>query len=320
MELSVVIPVYNVESYVVRCVESVIAECQDISYEVLLVDDGSTDKSGNLCDELARKYEPVKVFHKPNGGLSDARNYGVARAKGEYVFYLDSDDYLVPGGLSAEMETAKISGSDVVCGNFYYSYCDYKTLYNSKKFKPKTLSGGEEAIRALLEGTDYENFAWGKIIRRKLALQYLFPKGKLFEDIYWFHLILHASNSVTVIDNPVVFYVQRPNSISFEYKLKSLDILDGYKERLDFLQSYYPHLADAQKKVMVDNCIQQAWMIVRKLKGKDFNKAKSKLRKVIADCGLLECNMLSSKQRNQLYLVEKNMYLYMLYQIVDKIF
>ena len=99
--LSVVIPVYNVRDYLVRCIDSVIAECDNITYEVLLVDDGSTDGSGRLCDEIAERLSHVMVLHKPNGGLSDARNYGVAHAVGEYVFYLDSDAYLVKDVLLA---------------------------------------------------------------------------------------------------------------------------------------------------------------------------------------------------------------------------
>lgn len=319
MQLSVIIPVYNVKDYLVRCVESVITECEGLEYEVLLIDDGSTDGCAALCDELAARYTDVQVFHKQNGGLSDARNYGVTRAVGEYVFYLDSDDYLVEGGLKAECEEAMRGGSDVVCGNFYYKYPDYKMLFNKNPYETQIIEGGERSLRVLIEGVYYQNFAWGKLIRRSLAERNLFPKGKLFEDTYWFHHILHQANRVTVINAPVVYYEQRDGSISFEYKLKSLDILDGYMERLHFLDLNYPSLVKAHKLLMAKNCISQAWMVCRYLKGKDSDAAVKKIRKTIVECDLQENELLDSLMRQKLQMIMSSMVMYRWYYIVTKI-
>ena len=317
--LSVVIPVYNVRDYLVRCIDSVIAECDNITYEVLLVDDGSTDGSGRLCDEIAERLSHVMVLHKPNGGLSDARNYGVAHAVGEYVFYLDSDDYLVKDGLRAEMEAAKELGSDVVCGNFYYNYSDHVTLFNDQPYQTFTVEGGEEALRLLIEGKYYQNFAWGKLIRRELAQKYLFPKGRLFEDTYWFHRILQSARKVTVVNAPVVYYEQRDGSISFQYKLKNLDILDGYAERLDFLLTYYPVLADSHKRLMAQTCIDHSWMICRYLKNDEKKTAIARLRCVVADCNLQENALLNSMQKRKLQMIMKSMLMYKCSTILDKI-
>lgn len=248
MFLSIIIPVYNVKEYLPHCVSSIIKECANIDYEAILVDDGSTDGSDILCDNLAKEAKQFQVLHKTNGGLSDARNYGVLHAQGEYVFYIDSDDYLADGGMKIMVETALQSKSDVICGNFYYQYSDHKTLFNPESHETITYNGGEEALSVLIDGKQYQNFAWGKLIRKELAQKYLFPKGKLFEDTYWFHLILHNANHVTVINKPIIHYLQRSGSISFEYKLKSLDILDGYAKRLKFFKEAYPTLVNKQKK------------------------------------------------------------------------
>lgn len=317
--LSIVIPVYNVQEYLLQCLESVFAECVDFSYEVLLVDDGSTDGSGELCDKIASQKPCVKVFHKINGGLSDARNFGVLRATGMYVFYLDSDDFLVEGGIRAMMAAALQSKSDVICGNFYYQYNNRKTLFDAESRGISVYNGGEDALAALIEGKRYQNFAWGKLIRRELAQKFLFPKGKLFEDTYWFHLILHHANKVVVVSEPVVYYVQREGSISYQYSPSSLDILDGYKERLLFLNSYYPNLVDRHKLLMAQNCIQQAWMICRCLKGKSYETAIVRLRKIIEDCDLQGNPLLPKESERYLHLIRTNMWLYKYAQLIDKV-
>lgn len=319
MFLSIIIPVYNVKEYLPHCVSSIIKECANIDYEAILVDDGSTDGSDILCDKLAKEAKQFQVLHKANGGLSDARNYGVLHAQGEYVFYIDSDDYLADGGMKKMVEAALQSKSDVICGNFYYQYSNHKTLFNSELHETITYNGGEEALSVLIDGKQYQNFAWGKFIRRELAQKYLFPKGKLFEDTYWFHWILHNINHITVIDRPVIHYLQRNDSISFKYKLKSLDILDGYIERLSFLEEKYPNLVDKHKLVMSNNILEHAWMICYHLNKTDRTIASKKLRKVIDDCRLQENNLLKFKQRHKLKLIMKNINLYKLTVIIEKI-
>ncbi len=319
MFLSIIIPVYNVKEYLPHCVSSIIKECANIDYEAILVDDGSTDGSDILCDKLAKEAKQFQVLHKTNGGLSDARNYGVLHAQGEYIFYIDSDDYLADGGMKIMVEAALQSKSDVICGNFYYQYSDHKTLFNPESHETITYNGGEEALSVLIDSKQYQNFAWGKLIRKELAQKYLFPKGKLFEDTYWFHLILHSANHVTVINKPIIHYLQRSGSISFEYKLKSLDILDGYAKRLIFFREAYPTLVNKQKKLMAENCIDQAWMICHYLNKSDRPIAIKKLRKVINNYKLQENSLLGSKQQRNLKLIMKNIILYKWLAIIEKI-
>lgn len=315
--ISIVIPVYNVHDYLQRCVDSVVEECSTFRYEAILVDDGSTDGSAEMCDVLAKQYVNVKVLHKHNGGLSDARNYGVVQAKGKYIFYLDSDDYLAEGGLRALLATAVNEGSDVVCGNFYYQYADHADLFCPEHHGLVTLQGGEEALRTLIEGRLYQNFAWGKLIRRELAQRHLFPKGKLFEDTYWYHNILHETNRVTVIDAPVVHYLQRHDSISYYYSVKSINLLDGYRQRLLFLKQCYPTLVSAHKTLMADICIQQAWMMGRYLYGAERQEALRKLRQIIHDCELQ--NHPCRGKRRQLTTIMLSLPVFMLFNAMERI-
>lgn len=317
--LSVVVPVYNVKDYLARCIDSLVEDCSSDDCEVIVVDDGSNDGSGDLADKLAEKYDIVKVLHKPNGGLSDARNYGVAHATGEYVFYIDSDDYIEKDGLKSLLQVARQDNSDVVIGNFYYQYSDHADLFDKEASNHQIVKGGEEALSMLIEGKHFQNFAWGKLLRRELAQKFLFPKGRLFEDTYWFHLVLDAANQVSLTSTPVVRYEQREGSISFSYKLKSLDILDGYSNRLAFFKEKYPALVDKQKALMADNCISHAWMINRFLSGDEQKKGIEKLRTVINSYGLADCPVLENSKRKKLKMICSNMTLFSIYESFSKL-
>lgn len=317
--LSVIVPVYNVKDYLTRCIDSLVCDCSSEDCEVIVVDDGSTDGSGELANHLADKYDIVSVLHKPNGGLSDARNFGVAQASGEYVFYIDSDDYIEKDGLKTLIQVARQDNSDVVIGNFYYQYSDHADLFDEDAPKHQIVKGGEESLSMLIEGKHYQNFAWGKLLKRELAQKYLFPKGRLFEDTYWFHLILDSANQVSVVSTPVVRYEQREGSISFSYKLKSLDILDGYAARLKFFCEKYPSLVDKQKVLMAENCISHAWMMIRYLGEDDKKKGEEKLKSVINDYGLADCPLLEKSKRRKLKMILSNMTLFKISESIEKL-
>ena len=125
--VSVIVPVYNVQQYLPQCIESILAQTYQ-RLEIILVDDGSTDGSGKLCDEFAQRDRRIKVIHKPNGGLSDARNAGTAACSGEFVLYLDSDDYLNQNAVSALASIQTERRAETVTGNYYYTYPDHEDI------------------------------------------------------------------------------------------------------------------------------------------------------------------------------------------------
>ena len=319
MLVSIIVPVYNVRDYLLNCIESIIRECSNIEYEVILVDDGSTDGSAELCDEAASRSERFKVFHKANGGLSDARNFGVERAEGDYIFYLDSDDFLVNEGVKCLLDVALKWHSDVVCGNFYYHYPQEQVIFDKDKYGVSIFRGGEEALTALLEGKRFQNFAWGKLIRKDLAVRNRFPKGKLFEDVYWFYKVLHEADQVASVDAPVVHYLQRNSSISFQYKLNNLDILEGYVERLRFFELNYVMLVNKQKCLMAESCFQHAWMINRFIISREKPYAIQRLRDIILGCGLQENPLLDFWKKIKIKMVLANLKGFCCIELIEKI-
>lgn len=235
--ISVIIPIYNVEAYLIKCVESVLNQTYE-NLEIILVNDGSTDKSGLICNEFAKKEDRVSVFHKINGGLSDARNFGTNLANGDYIFYLDSDDYLSLECLETLYNTIQVHNAEIAQTNFYYDYPEYILYDNSLNGMDKVFSR-DDAMKLLLEQEIIKNFAWGKLIRSDIAKQHLFPKGKYFEDTFWKFKIIHECSKYVVLAKPMLFYLQRPTSISGSFSLKNLDQLEGEVQRLDFLYRYY---------------------------------------------------------------------------------
>lgn len=242
--ISVIIPCYNVDAYIKECVESVIVQTfTDI--EVIIVDDGSTDQSPQICEDLAKEDERIRVVHKTNGGLSDARNVGTELAVGEYLFYLDGDDALVPTALSLLYNVAQSKDADIVQGNFYYDYTYYLLVDNRflEVDAVKTLSV-IEAMEELLRNRLIKNFAWGKLIRTNLAKKYPFVKGVYFEDSYWMYKLVDEARNYTIVNTPLCYYRQRREGISGTFSLRHLDLLKGMEQRLLFVFEKYPMFAD----------------------------------------------------------------------------
>lgn len=261
--VSIIIPIYNVEKYLRECVDSVIGQTYR-NLQIILVDDGSTDSCGQICDAYSSRDARVVVVHKDNGGLSDARNAGVPLAAGEFTLYLDSDDYLEPNAVEILIASQKNTGADIVLGNFYYTYPDHEKAATAWQKSDMTLDN-KQAMEALIDGR-IETFAWGKLIRREIALAHLFPKGKVFEDHYWTHFIFADAAKVALIAQPLIHYRQRENSISYTFDEKRLDILDGWMNRKTFLEACYPELLEICYKRYVERYTGLAWLVLTRMR------------------------------------------------------
>lgn len=224
MFFSVIVPVYNVEKYLAKCLDSILSQSFD-SFELIVVDDGSKDNSGKICDDYAEKDSRVKVIHKANGGLSDARNAGTNVAQGEYIVYIDSDDYVLSDDFLRTLYD-NINGADILL------YKHQKFFDGSTEMQPCTYSYENidvndtyvEKLKKLVEGDAFYGMAWIKAFKRSIVVEnnIIFEKGLLGEDMEWnYHLITNAK-SLSVVDKPFIAYRQRENSITTSTKLKNL--------------------------------------------------------------------------------------------------
>lgn len=240
--VSVVIPVYNVELYLEKCVKSVLSQTlKDI--EIILVDDGSTDRSGFLCDELANHDARVQVIHQENQGLAGARNQGMLCARGKYLAFLDSDDYWKrPQALEEMMEMLHKEGSDVDCILFSY---EKKNLKNSHNIPyeisplPSGLSNYQKKV-TLLKRRQYCNSACTKLYRREFLKEnhFIFPVGKKSEDLVFSQMVLTKMKSFLIYYPSVLVYqINRAGSITTSFGTKNYeDIVQQMKQAIKDLQ------------------------------------------------------------------------------------
>lgn len=211
--LSVIVPVYNVEAYLPRCVDSILAQTYE-NLEVILVDDGSKDGSGEICDDYGARDSRIKVIHKENGGLSSARNAGLDIAQGEYVAFVDSDDWLEPEAYGWMMGLAQRYGVKLVCGGRYD--VDGKTGQRQLGLCPQKeelISAEEMAGRIFLwDGCD--SSACDKLYHRSLFREMRYPEGKVCEDVPVTYRIVLQAERAAMCDRPLYNYFHRPDSIT----------------------------------------------------------------------------------------------------------
>lgn len=233
--ISVIIPVYNVEKYLSRCIDSIIQQTYS-NIEIILVNDGSTDSSGRICDFYKEKDQRIKVIHKKNGGLSDARNKGIEIASGSYIVFIDSDDYVKDSYLMKMYTAISNSKADLVICNF--EFVDERENAIRKRESPISdmkLTGREIEYKICEKNGDYFVVAWNKMYKKSLWRNLRFPLGKINEDEFVICKILEKCNKVITLKEKLYFYVQRENSImQKKYSIKRLDVLDAYLERIDF--------------------------------------------------------------------------------------
>lgn len=225
MLFSIILPVYNVESYLQECVESILNQTF-VDYEIILVDDGSTDESPNLCDKLAKKNECIRVIHKKNGGLSDARNCGTRVALGKYIVYIDSDDFLIKDNFLEKLAEAAKYNSDLIFYK-YQKYFDATQKFEDCRYTYSSAINGEsysDKISALVKSDAFYGMAWIKAIRKEIIDNngIEFEVGLLGEDMEWNYHIIFNSTSISFIDEAFIAYRQREGSITSSHKLKNL--------------------------------------------------------------------------------------------------
>lgn len=248
-EITVIVPVYNVQKYLRQCLDSLYQQVRP-DYEVILVNDGSTDESPAICREYQQKYPNTIVVDQENAGLSAARNAGIKIAKGNYIYFLDSDDWLAPNAIKLLYDIAINKQCEVVQGGFFYAYeidCYLDDRYIKMERGSFVLSK-EEAMRELIRNKYIKNFAWGKLYRADIVKRHLFHNGVYFEDSYWQHLIMDEVTNYGVLPKPLYYYRQRETGISGTFSMKNMDLLRGNELRLSFIKEKYPSLADEMAK------------------------------------------------------------------------
>lgn len=238
--VSVIVPIYNVEQYLVRCIESILGQTYQ-NLEIILVDDGSPDGCGIICDSYAQKDNRIQVIHKANGGLSDARNAGLEVATGEYILLVDSDDWIHRQMVEVLLKAAVQNGCELSICNYQYAYENHEyqdeVFHTDELLEKKQLVGKKQAQEIYFEYPDKRNeyiVAWNKLYHKRLFEKIRYPKGKVHEDEYTTFKLLHEAEGICEIDVPLYYYFVREDSIMSTFKPNRFDIFDGYMEKIKY--------------------------------------------------------------------------------------
>ena len=241
--ISVIVPVYNVAQYL----EKSIASIQQQTYqnlEIILVDDGATDESGRLCEQIAEQDERVLVYHKENEGLSQARNDGLKQAHGDYVIFIDSDDYIHSEMIASLYQQLVKEDADV-------SSCGVMNVYANSE-SPQTenqddyfICDTETFLREYLIGEKIPGTICNKLIKKEIAAQLTFPKGLIYEDAYYHFDLIKVAKKYVVNTNPYYYYFHRGDSITTKpYAEKDLAYIDIYQKFYTEVVKEYPNLTE----------------------------------------------------------------------------
>lgn len=245
MELiSIIVPVYNVEKYLHRCVDSIIHQTYT-NLEIILVDDGSTDSSGIICDDYAQKDKRVFVIHQQNGGLSNARNSGIQMMHGKYVSFIDSDDYIARDYIEYLYDIMENNNADI-------SICSYKKVFEGENPELKDtqkeclIMGKHRALATLLYQKKFTASAWAKMYKKDLWSDIKFPAGKLHEDVAVMYLLFSKAKTIVYGDKKLYYYLQRSGSIINScFNPKRMDYIAHTKKCMEYMRGEYSMLYKA---------------------------------------------------------------------------
>ncbi len=238
--ITVVVPIYKVEQYIDRCIKSIVNQTYS-NLEIILVDDGSPDKCPKMCDNWAKKDNRIKVIHKENGGLSDARNAGIDIAKGEYITFIDSDDYIDDDYVEFLYNMIREDKTDL-------SICSHTVIYETgkiikKETKVRDILSSEDVLYQILYDCGIDLSAWAKLYSIKLFKNVRYPKGRVFEDAATTYKLIDQCNKISVGSFSKYNYIIRKDSISNnKFSIKKMDLITSTKEMTDYLRKKYPNL------------------------------------------------------------------------------
>lgn len=245
--ISVIVPIYNVEKYVGECVDSIINQTYK-NLEIILVNDGSTDSSGKICDCYVEKDSRIKVIHRENGGLSEARNSGLDIAKGEYLTFVDSDDVIVSDCIEMLYNLLINKGADVSTGALTPFYDGEKLPTEVPLSAVKVFDNGVDAVKSMLFQRGYiNNSPCSKLFKASLFKKYRYPKGLLYEDLATIPYVCLNAKKIATTTTPMYFYRKRSASILGDFSLRRCDVLDVVDDLVRYMEQHYPLIVDAAR-------------------------------------------------------------------------
>lgn len=279
-KISVIVPVYNVDHYLEPCVSSIVNQLYT-NLEIILVDDGSTDRSSLICDSWMKIDSRIQVIHKNNGGLSEARNVGLSIASGDLIGFVDGDDWISPNMFSLLYENMIETGSDIASCGIELVWEGIAETYRLTKEGCCVLNK-RAAMEAIISESWLKQPVWNKLYKAETLKNVKFVLGKTHEDVFWSYQVINNADKVSVIDTPCYHYVQRRGSImNRSYSLKNLDALDAKVERTNFIEKYYPELFQLSRNDLWFSCIYSGQRLLANGNASDRENGFKKIKDIL---------------------------------------
>jgi len=306
-KISVIVPVYNVENYVTKCIESIINQTYN-NLEIIIINDGSTDKSGDICEYYANKDDRIILMQQENQGLSMARNNALNIASGDYIGFVDSDDWIKEDMFYTLYSNAIAYDADISMCNFYYvNSAGENTPYSNENEGIKILEGNIKIAHNIRLSN---NVVWNRLYKRYLFDNIRFPKGKAFEDIFVMYKLVDNANKIVLISDCKYYYLRRETGITLSpFNISQIDIVEAYIERHDYISNKYPNLEKTSRKFIFTNFL---WIMRKAYRDNRIEINKEALCKLIDKIrcyDFLDCR-LSTDEINLLRLLFTDMNLY----------
>ena len=298
--ISVIVPVYNVEAYLDRCVSSIVNQSHK-NLEIILVDDGSPDGCPALCDEWAARDERIHVLHKENGGLSDARNAGMGAAHGELISFIDGDDWIEPRFFEILQHELEAQNADVAA--VQYRLCwegDARERQNA--YEHVTVYDRQTAMRLLIQN-QIKQVVCNKLYRSAQIRDIPFEKGKVHEDEFWTYQVIGRIERFAAIDYIGYDYFQRAGSImGAAYSPKRLDAVEAKTRRQAYLTEHMPELAPEGARDLLFTCLYHGQQVCKALRGAEKKQVMQILKTTSKGCTLLNRTVKTESKSHKLWL------------------
>lgn len=295
--ISVIIPVYNTAPYLSKCVQSVLNQTYQ-QFEIILVDDGSTDDSPQICDALALQDSRIRVIHQANGGLSCARNSGVKIASGESVLFIDSDDWILPS-LLTRMVDLRSGNGDVLCVAGIQPVIAQSVVHDPVMQSPAVRLDPLSACADMLYQTSFDTSACAKLVSRKIAQEHPFPDGRLYEDLATVYRWVLASEEIAVTQDCLYCYLQRPGSIVRQmFSARQLDEKWAVDSVVDYIAKRAPSLLNAAISRRF-SCYCQLLLAMGR-DAKNYPQETNELRRVLKADAKTVTHLKSARKKNRM--------------------
>ena len=248
--VSVVVPIYNTEKYLRNCLDSIIAQTNQ-NLEILLVDDGSTDSSGKICDDYAsnaKKDKRIKVIHQKNTGLSSARNTGINHSSGEYLTFVDSDDYIATQMIEKMLQAINESHAEIAVCSFMETYPNDKTTHFNNHHYPRKLLSTKDALESMLSEKGFMVSATMKLYPRSFFKNVSFPICKLHEDVGTTYKLILQANKIIFLPEEYYYYCHHHDSIVSKFDEHKFDLISLTDQMCDEIDQHFPDLINITKE------------------------------------------------------------------------